>query len=45
MTACGDKHRMLARLADGSGNTLTAEDQAQIDAHPAEVCGQPRRPR
>ena len=37
MTACGDKHRMLARLADGSGaDAPTAEDQAELDAHLAE---------
>ena len=43
MTACGDKHRMLARLADGSGaDAPTVEEQAEIDAHLAE-CAACRR--
>ena len=37
MTACGDKHRMLARLADGSGaEAPTVEERAELAAHLAE---------
>ena len=37
MTACGDKHRMLARLAGASeADAPTVEEQAELDAHLAE---------
>jgi anti-sigma factor RsiW len=42
MTACGDTHRMLARLADGSGADVpTVQERAELEAHLAECaeCG------